>query len=209
MELFVLGLVALAVGLYAVRRQPQITTIPSAAAMQTWEALSSELKEAVTRSADSGKTLFAIRLLRDEASLDFASARDLVHHVQLRDTIGFDIAIEVLGISSLELKQRIARGEVKAHRRGKEMVFRRSELGAAKSSVSVGGKVGVGRCPYCHSDVEAETGVACTACLARHHSDCWDEHQECASCGGRSRYGNVETSDGRLRSAPDRHKDPA
>lgn len=66
---------------------------------------------------------------------------------------------------------------------------------------------GLGRCPYCHDEVEKAAGVACTDCLARHHEECWDEHRECASCGGVSRYGSVERSDGRERgSGPIREK---
>lgn len=44
-----------------------------------------------------------------------------------------------------------------------------------------GGQV---RCPYCRDDVdvEAEDWVACRACLARQHTECW--HGRCASCGG-------------------------
>lgn len=66
---------------------------------------------------------------------------------------------------------------------------------------------GLGTCPYCHDQVEKAEGVACTDCLARHHEECWDEHKECATCGGISRYGSVERSEGRDRgSKPIREK---
>ncbi len=41
------------------------------------------------------------------------------------------------------------------------------------------------RCPYCHGDVatDQEKWIACAACLARHHADCWGEAKRCASCG--------------------------
>src|SRR5207245_472718 len=40
------------------------------------------------------------------------------------------------------------------------------------------------RCPFCHTDVapQAADWVACSACLARHHSGCWKESGACASC---------------------------
>jgi len=46
--------------------------------------------------------------------------------------------------------------------------------------------VAANRCPYCHSDVDAEAddGVACKGCLARHHQSCWDEAGKCSACGG-------------------------
>ena len=46
--------------------------------------------------------------------------------------------------------------------------------------------VAANRCPYCHSDVDAEAddGVACKGCLARHHKSCWDEAGVCSACGG-------------------------
>jgi hypothetical protein len=53
------------------------------------------------------------------------------------------------------------------------------------------------RCPYCHSGVGTRDAVACTECTARHHPECWDDHQQCASCGARTRYGAVEKSAGR------------
>jgi len=41
------------------------------------------------------------------------------------------------------------------------------------------------RCPYCHDDCRPGEGeVACRACLARHHADCWKEHGACGSCQG-------------------------
>ena len=40
------------------------------------------------------------------------------------------------------------------------------------------------RCPFCHDALEpiSEKWIACGACLARHHADCWDETAACASC---------------------------
>ena len=39
------------------------------------------------------------------------------------------------------------------------------------------------RCPFCHDDLELGAAwVACGACLARHHPDCWEETSSCASC---------------------------
>ncbi len=61
------------------------------------------------------------------------------------------------------------------------------------------------RCPYCHDDARSDSQVACAACLARHHVACWDEHGECAACGGRDRFASVERTPGRERpgGAPD------
>ncbi|MGE0711455.1 MAG: hypothetical protein AB7N76_15825 [Planctomycetota bacterium] len=43
------------------------------------------------------------------------------------------------------------------------------------------------RCPYCHDDARSPgSSVACEACLARHHAECWRELSACASCGGRA-----------------------
>ena len=40
------------------------------------------------------------------------------------------------------------------------------------------------RCPYCHDSVDLETPwVACRACLARHHGECWADVGVCAACG--------------------------
>ncbi len=40
------------------------------------------------------------------------------------------------------------------------------------------------RCPYCHesSGPDSERAV-CSACLAPHHSECWDELGRCSACG--------------------------
>lgn len=61
------------------------------------------------------------------------------------------------------------------------------------------------RCPYCHTDV-VEAEVTCADCLARHHRECWDEHQECASCGAVERYTGVERTAGRERREPTQEK---
>jgi hypothetical protein len=54
-----------------------------------------------------------------------------------------------------------------------------------------------GRCPYCHDAVDTAAGVACAGCLARHHEECWDEHKQCASCAGTSRFTGIEETEGR------------
>lgn len=40
------------------------------------------------------------------------------------------------------------------------------------------------RCPYCHAGVSpsSEPSRACTACSARHHAECWEEHGRCSAC---------------------------
>jgi hypothetical protein len=55
------------------------------------------------------------------------------------------------------------------------------------------------RCPYCHQEAgeDGEPAVACTACLARHHEACWDEHKQCAGCGHTERYASIEQTEGR------------
>jgi hypothetical protein len=42
------------------------------------------------------------------------------------------------------------------------------------------------RCPYCHGDIKTSAidWVACSACLARHHKDCWQERGACSTCRG-------------------------
>jgi len=44
------------------------------------------------------------------------------------------------------------------------------------------------RCPWCHDELCIAPGewVACAACLARHHSECWQEATACASCRERA-----------------------
>lgn len=40
------------------------------------------------------------------------------------------------------------------------------------------------RCPFCHDEVlTGSEWVACTECLARHHTDCWSETGACGTCG--------------------------
>lgn len=44
------------------------------------------------------------------------------------------------------------------------------------------------RCPYCHEDVTQDSAwVACAECLARNHTECWDEGGRCASCSSTER----------------------
>ena len=52
-----------------------------------------------------------------------------------------------------------------------------------KSRVKVAGSAL--RCPYCHDDVSTASSewVACGACLARHHRECWRERGACSTCG--------------------------
>jgi tetratricopeptide (TPR) repeat protein len=45
------------------------------------------------------------------------------------------------------------------------------------------------RCPFCHETVGG--GVACSACLARHHDACWEENGGCGTCGERRRSGTA------------------
>jgi hypothetical protein len=51
------------------------------------------------------------------------------------------------------------------------------------------------RCPYCHEDVhhESEPWLACAACLARHHDDCWRDAGRCGTCGATQAAGPVVT----------------
>ncbi len=51
------------------------------------------------------------------------------------------------------------------------------------------------RCPFCHGSVEvaAHDWVVCRACLARHHSVCWEK--SCASCGGSERLADAVPPD--------------
>lgn len=75
----------------------------------------------------------------------------------------------------------------------------------AAPTIQVQGATRSERCPYCHTDV-VEAEVTCAECLARHHRECWDEHQECASCGAVERYTGVERTKGRERSEPTKEK---
>lgn len=38
------------------------------------------------------------------------------------------------------------------------------------------------RCPYCHDPARGST-VACVACSALHHRECWGLHGGCSACG--------------------------
>jgi hypothetical protein len=78
----------------------------------------------------------------------------------------------------------------------------RAEFSGAGAGVSARRKVGHKRCPYCHDSLSAEDGVACTACLAPHHTECWDDTGTCSNCGGAERYAQVErTAEGEVRPA--------
>lgn len=54
------------------------------------------------------------------------------------------------------------------------------------------------RCPFCHESVApaADDWVACSQCLGRHHSACWEEGAACAGCGhtGRLTAGEAQAS---------------
>ena len=40
------------------------------------------------------------------------------------------------------------------------------------------------RCPYCHDDCASDAEVvACRACVAKHHAECWEEMSRCGACG--------------------------
>jgi hypothetical protein len=40
------------------------------------------------------------------------------------------------------------------------------------------------RCPYCHDGVvQLDDIVACRACSAQHHNDCWFAEESCSACG--------------------------
>src|SRR5579871_4463817 len=56
------------------------------------------------------------------------------------------------------------------------------------------GTSGPTRCPFCHADIaiESEEWVACAACLARHHRECWEEAGACSSCGDEARVENTK-----------------
>jgi tetratricopeptide (TPR) repeat protein len=45
-------------------------------------------------------------------------------------------------------------------------------------------KVGQNRCPYCHTKVRVaeDEWLLCEACLARHHTACWEEGRCCGTC---------------------------
>jgi hypothetical protein len=58
------------------------------------------------------------------------------------------------------------------------------------------------RCPYCHDEVQGETGAVCVDCLARHHEECWTSHGACATCRSTRRFMGVGES--RLGPARDR-----
>ncbi|HZU95853.1 MAG TPA: hypothetical protein VFF73_04035 [Planctomycetota bacterium] len=65
------------------------------------------------------------------------------------------------------------------------------------------------RCPYCHDTVspEAESWLACRACLARHHTDCWNESLRCSTCGsGTALVTEVTTFAGRAESATEKRR---
>lgn len=71
------------------------------------------------------------------------------------------------------------------------------------SDASEGGTVvarlGQSRCPYCHEDASGADLVACTACMAKHHEACWDEHTQCSACGNPERFAGIEHTGGRER----------
>ncbi len=67
---------------------------------------------------------------------------------------------------------------------------------AARDQVRV--ENGPTRCPFCHESVapSADDWVACSQCLGRHHTACWDEGAACAGCGhtGRLTAGEAQAT---------------
>lgn len=57
------------------------------------------------------------------------------------------------------------------------------------------------RCPYCHDDLAHDPWLACASCLARHHPDCWQTHDACASCGASDHLVAPDAATG-VRAAP-------
>lgn len=51
------------------------------------------------------------------------------------------------------------------------------------------------RCPFCHESIAADADVSvCRDCFAPTHTECWDDHGHCPSCGGVTRI-QQQTSD--------------
>lgn len=43
---------------------------------------------------------------------------------------------------------------------------------------------GGNKCPYCHEQVlPSQSKLPCDACMAWHHTECWEAHGTCAACG--------------------------
>jgi hypothetical protein len=54
-------------------------------------------------------------------------------------------------------------------------------VGGEKEKVQVRG--GAGRCPFCHDLIsDPKQVVACAACGARQHEQCYDQHGACSAC---------------------------
>lgn len=51
------------------------------------------------------------------------------------------------------------------------------------------------RCAYCHGALETEGPVACDACGAQLHPDCWDELGRCPAVGCAGTRGSIEPTD--------------
>jgi len=79
-----------------------------------------------------------------------------------------------------------------------ELQRRRASPPEVSSGPEVRGMTSVGRCPYCHDQAEVSASVACASCMSRHHTECWDELGECASCGARVRFTATEETSGRV-----------
>lgn len=90
-----------------------------------------------------------------------------------------------------ELKGWFARMEAELERRS-------AAPAVVSSGPEVRGMTNVGRCPYCHDQAEVSASVACASCMSRHHTECWDELGECASCGARVRFTATEETSGRV-----------
>jgi len=66
-----------------------------------------------------------------------------------------------------------------------ERTWERIQAELSKHTRDLGIRVGV-RCTYCHAGLPQAEASFCAACLAPHHSECFEEHGHCAApaCGG-------------------------
>jgi tetratricopeptide (TPR) repeat protein len=59
------------------------------------------------------------------------------------------------------------------------------------------------RCPFCHEGILVSGDwIACEACLARHHRECWQEGSACSACGCASFVESTRRQSGRLLQQP-------
>ena len=66
-----------------------------------------------------------------------------------------------------------------------ERTWERIQAELSKHTRDLGIRVGV-RCTYCHAGLPQAEASFCAACLAPHHTECFEEHSRCAApaCGG-------------------------